>query len=215
MTGFQTCALPILDELPEFNRNVLEVLREPMESGRIIISRAASFAEFPARFQLVAAMNPCPCGYAGDKSGRCMCTSDQVQRYRGKISGPLLDRIDLQVEIARPKRLHHQKRGKEPECSAAVRERVVAARRRQLERTGAPNAQLGSAGVRLHCKPGSRNDRFLEEAANQMGLSPRGCQRVLKVARTIADLGRQDSIRREHLAEALAYTGFDCEKNQG
>ena len=204
-----------LDELPEFNRNVLEVLREPMESGRIVICRAAGYAEFPARFQLVAAMNPCPCGYAGDKSGRCMCTSDQVQRYRGKISGPLLDRIDLHVEVARPGRLHFSKQAKKPENSTAVRKRVVAARNRQLQRAGVSNAQLNSAGVRLHCKAEGKNHSFLENSAEQMGLSPRACQRVLKVARTLADLENRNNIGMKHLAEALAYRGFDCGKNQG
>jgi magnesium chelatase family protein len=204
-----------LDELPEFNRNVLEVLREPMESGRIVICRAASYAEFPARFQLVAAMNPCPCGYAGDRSGRCMCTADQVQRYRGKISGPLLDRIDLHVEVARPGSLRYRKPGSEPENSAAVRERVVAARKRQLHRARVPNAQLDSASVRRHCKPKGKNRKFLEDAAEQMALSPRAFQRILKVARTLADLEKQETIRKGHLAEALAYRGFECGKNQG
>ncbi|MFC1688387.1 YifB family Mg chelatase-like AAA ATPase [Pseudomonadota bacterium] len=202
-----------LDELPEFKRNVLEVLREPMESGRVIISRAGNMAEFPARFQLVAAMNPCPCGYFGDKSGRCMCTSEQVQRYRAKISGPLLDRIDLQVEIARPQSLHYHQRGKVPENSTAVRQRVEAARNLQLDRAGVPNAQLDSSGVRRHCSPG-RNRSFLDEAANAMGLSARGWQRVLKVARTVADLEANNAIRREHLAEALAYRGFAGQKTQ-
>jgi len=204
-----------LDELPEFNRNVLEVLREPMESGRIIICRAASYAEFPARFQLVAAMNPCPCGYAGDNKGRCMCSSDQVQRYRGKISGPLLDRIDLHVEVARPGRLHFRKQAKKPENSAAVRKRVVAARGRQLHRAGVSNAQLDGAGVRQHCITKGKNYAFLENSAEQMGLSPRACQRVLKVARTLADLENLDKIGMRHLAEALAYRGFDCQNNQG
>jgi magnesium chelatase family protein len=204
-----------LDELPEFNRDVLEVLREPMESGRIIISRAASFAEFPARFQLVAAMNPCPCGYAGDKSGRCMCTSDQVHKYRGKISGPLLDRIDLRVEVARPDRISFKRHGKPPENSSSIRKRVIAAREMQLSRAGVPNAQLNSATTRLHCSPGRRNHEFLEDAAEQIGLSPRACQRILKVARTLADLANEKNILREHLAEALAYRGFDCEKSQG
>jgi magnesium chelatase family protein len=204
-----------LDELPEFNRNVLEVLREPMESGRIVICRAACYAEFPARFQLVAAMNPCPCGYAGDKSGRCTCTSDQVQRYRGKISGPLLDRIDLHVEVARPNRLPFLRRGKKPENSTAVRERVISARKLQLLRGGVPNAQLDSAGVRRHCDPGGRNHKFLEAAAEQMCMSPRAYQRILKVARTLADLENGAAIRKPHIAEALAYRGFDCEKNQG
>jgi len=202
-----------LDELPEFDRNVLEVLREPMESGRIVICRANQYAEFPAKFQLVAAMNPCPCGYAGDKSGRCMCTADQVQRYRSKISGPLLDRIDLHVEVTRPARLQYQKRGKPPEGSAAVRERVMQARKRQLDRSGVSNAQLDSAGVRQHCQPDRRNRTFLEDAAELMNLSPRAYQRILKVARTVADLEEDDAIRKKHLAEALAYRGFDCGKS--
>ena len=204
-----------LDELPEFNRNVLEVLREPMESGRIVICRAASYAEFPARFQLIAAMNPCPCGYAGDKRGRCMCSSDQVQRYRRKISGPLLDRIDLHVEVIRPNRLYFRKQARKPENSAVVRERVVAARSRQMQRAGVPNAQLDSAGVRKFCLPEGRNHKFFEDSAEQMSLSPRACQRILKVARTLADLENQDNICKGHLAEAFAYRGFDCEKNQG
>ena len=204
-----------LDELPEFNRNVLEVLREPMESGRITISRAASHAEFPARFQLVAAMNPCPCGFLGDASGRCMCSQDQVQRYRSKISGPLLDRIDLHVEISRPKRLPFKNHGSDSESSARVRERVVAARERQLKRAGLPNAQLNSAAVRRYCDTGGRNHKFLEEAAIRMALSPRGCQRILKVARSIADLDENRTIRKKHLAEALSYRGFDCNNDQG
>ena len=208
-----------LDELPEFNRNVLEVLREPMESGRIVISRAASQAEFPARFQLVAAMNPCPCGYAGDRSGRCHCSADQIQRYRGKLSGPLLDRIDLHVEVARPDRMPgggpggHS--GPAPECSAAVRRRVVAARELQLARAGLPNAQLGNALLRQHCKLDAALRRFLEDAAQRVGLSPRACQRILKVARTLADLEGETAIGGAHLAEAIAYRGIDCGNPQG
>jgi magnesium chelatase family protein len=203
-----------LDELPEFNRNVLEVLREPLESGRIVISRAASQAEFPARFQLVAAMNPCPCGYAGDRSGRCHCSADQVRRYRARISGPLLDRIDLHVEVARPDRIPQSGSGPAPESSATVRERVMAARARQLERAGLPNAQLGNAAVRRHCRLDAGQIRFLEEAAQSMGLSPRGCQRVIKVARTLADLDAAGRITREHLAEAIAYRAMDCGHGQ-
>lgn len=204
-----------LDELPEFNRNVLEVLREPMESGRIVICRAASFAEFPARFQLVAAMNPCPCGYAGDKSGRCMCTSDQIQRYRARISGPLLDRIDLHVEMTRPARLHYRNSGPAPEQSSFVRDRVIDARKRQLKRAAVPNALMDSASVRNHCRLDDRNLEFLEKVAGQMILSPRACQRILKVARTLADLERQNVIRRDQLAEAISYRGNYCGKNQG
>jgi magnesium chelatase family protein len=202
-----------LDELPEFNRNVLEVLREPMESGQIVISRAVEHAKFPARFQLVAAMNPCPCGYAGDSKGRCMCTSDQVQRYRGKISGPLLDRIDLHVEVARPSHIPYNGRGTEPENSSTVRRRVVAARQRQMDRAGIPNAQLDTAGVRRHCKPAAHIQKILEQAAEQINLSPRACQRILKVALTLADLESVDTIGECHLAEALAYRGFEGGKN--
>jgi len=198
-----------LDELPEFNRNVLEVLREPMESGRIIISRAANQAEFPARFQLVAAMNPCPCGYSGDRTGRCMCTSEQIQRYRSKISGPLLDRIDLHVEVARPRHIPYINGGSEPENSKTVRQRVIKARQRQLARSGQPNAHLDSAGVKRHCKPDAAVHQALEEASELMHLSPRACHRILKVARTLADLENLDDIRNSHLAEALAYRGFE------
>ncbi|MGD8928818.1 MAG: YifB family Mg chelatase-like AAA ATPase, partial [Lysobacterales bacterium] len=191
-----------LDELPEFNRNVLEVLREPLESGRVIISRAASQAEFPARFQLVAAMNPCPCGYLGDKSGRCMCTADQVQRYRAKISGPLLDRIDIQVEVPVPDQLPQAHPDHVGEASSAVRRRVIAARRIQIERAGVANALLDHAAVRKHCRLDDANLRFLEDATKRTSLSPRACQRVLKVARTLADLDGVADIGGEHLAEA-------------
>jgi magnesium chelatase family protein len=194
-----------LDELPEFNRDVLEVLREPMESGKIIISRAACYAEFPACFQLVAAMNPCPCGFHGDRSGRCRCTSDQVQRYRGKISGPLLDRIDLFVEVARPKQVVIPGKGKAGEASSAVRKRVIRAHRIQFERQGVANGQLEAAGVKRHCRLNTQNESFFEQAAEQMNLSPRACQRVLKVARTIADLDGSDRIVRNHLAEAIGF----------
>ena len=194
-----------LDELPEFNRDVLEVLREPMESGKIIISRAACYAEFPACFQLVAAMNPCPCGFHGDRSGRCRCTSDQVQRYRGKISGPLLDRIDLFVEVARPKQVVIPGKGKSGESSSSVRKRVIRAHRKQFKRQGVANGQLEAAGVKRHCRLNTQDESFFEQAAEQMNLSPRACQRVLKVARTIADLDGSDRIVRNHLAEAIGF----------
>ena len=194
-----------LDELPEFNRNVLEVLREPMESGRIIISRAASQAEFPARFQLVAAMNPCPCGYHGDSSGRCNCTADQIQRYRGKISGPLLDRIDLFVEVTRPKSIVLPGKSERGEPSSSVKGRVIGAHRMQIERQGVTNGQLESSGVKRHCRLDSKAESFVEQAAQQLCLSPRGCQRVLKVARTIADLDGAERIAQNHLAEAIGF----------
>jgi magnesium chelatase family protein len=204
-----------LDELPEFNRNVLEVLREPLESGCITISRAARQAEFPASFQLVAAMNPCPCGYFGDRSGRCRCTAEQIQRYRGRISGPLLDRIDLQVEMARPRELPHHCRQGAAEGSATVRARVVAARQHQLDRANIANARLSHAEMRRHCALGPDESRLLDQAALSMSLSPRGCERILRVARTIADLAGAGTIAAAHLAEAINLRAFDCGNNQG
>jgi magnesium chelatase family protein len=194
-----------LDELPEFNRNVLEVLREPMESGRIIISRAARQAEFPARFQLVAAMNPCPCGYHGDRTKDCKCSGEQVSRYRNKVSGPLLDRIDLFVEVARPKQIVIPGTGQPGEPSTAVRERVVAAHSIQIERQGVANARLEASGMKRHCRLRAEDESFVANAAQQLSLSPRGCQRVLKVARTIADLDGAKNIRQNHLAEAIGF----------
>jgi len=193
-----------LDELPEFDRRVLEVLREPLESGRIVISRAAHQAEFPSRFQLVAAMNPCSCGYAGDESGRCRCSPDQIQRYRARVSGPLLDRIDLHVEVPR------QKFGRYPpgEPSAAVRERVEAARAVQAARP-AINARLGVAGVREHCALDARGEKLLDSACERLNLSARAHQRIVKVARTIADLDGAEAITPAHLAEAIGFRQLD------
>ena len=199
-----------LDELPEFHRHVLEVLREPLESGRIVISRAAAFAEFPARFQLVAAMNPCPCGYAGDRTGRCRCTSEQIRRYRGRISGPLLDRIDLHVEVARPTRLHFGPDAPVGEDSASVRRRVVRARALQADRAGRPNAHLDSRDVAATCGLAPPQQAFLEDVALRFDLSPRACQRIIKVGRTVADLAGAGAIRMDDLAEAVAYRGIDC-----
>jgi magnesium chelatase family protein len=194
-----------LDELPEFSRHVLEVLREPMESGRIVISRAARYAEFPARFQLIAAMNPCPCGYAGDPSGQCHCSGDQIQRYRARISGPLLDRIDLQIEVPRPPAMVMYTRGPRAECSASIRQRVITARDIQLARAGQPNAHLGNPAVTKYCSLDKVCYQLLEDAARQRFLSPRACQRILKVARTLADLESAETIGQAHLAEAISY----------
>jgi magnesium chelatase family protein len=176
-----------------------------MEAGRIVISRAASQAEFPARFQLVAAMNPCPCGYAGDRNGRCHCTADQIQRYRGKISGPLLDRIDLFVEVTRPRKVVIPGNGGRGEPSSEVRKRAITAHRVQIDRQGTCNGQLETSGVRKHCRLSAAGEKFLETAAEQLSLSPRSCQRVLKVARTIADLENAEGITRDHLAEAIGF----------
>jgi len=193
-----------LDELPEFDRRVLEVLREPLESGHIVISRAALQAQFPAQFQLIAAMNPCPCGYFGDPSGRCRCSPDQIERYRGRVSGPLLDRIDLQVEVPRQTLAEH-----EPgECSAVIRKRIEQARRMQRQR-GSLNARLDVAEVREHCQPDEQSEQVLNKASERLGLSARGHQRILKVARTIADLDQQACIQIGHVSEAIGYRQLD------
>ncbi len=198
-----------LDELPEFDRRVLEVLREPLESGRITISRAARQAEFPARLQLIAAMNPCPCGYLGDADGRCRCTTEQVQRYRARISGPLLDRIDLHIEVPRLPSGLLGKQQTVSENSASVRARVCAARERQLARAGKANALLGPREVERDCILTSDNQRLLERAVDKLRLSARAYHRILKVARTIADLDAAEQIMMPHLSEAIAYRKLD------
>jgi magnesium chelatase family protein len=197
-----------LDELSEFDRRVLEVLREPLESGRIHISRAARQAEFPARFQLVAAMNPCPCGYLGDGSGRCHCTADQVARYRGRISGPLLDRIDMHVEVPRidPSRLGAPNAGA---TSSQVRRRVCAARDRQLLRAGKMNSALTPKEIERDCPLDEQGRRLMQQALTRLALSARAYHRILKVARTIADLADCDAIASAHLSEAVNYRRLD------
>jgi magnesium chelatase family protein len=196
-----------LDELPEFNRHVLEVLREPMESGRIAISRALRCETFPARFQLAAAMNPCPCGYLGDESGRCHCSPDLISRYRGRVSGPLLDRIDLHIEVGRPKSFLLQHEGPKPESSDQVRQRVLACRAVQHLRSRCTNAQLDAATLKRHCHLSQSDRDVLIAASTQHALSPRACIRILKVARTIADLDAALHIGTAHLAEAISYRG--------
>jgi magnesium chelatase family protein len=197
-----------LDELPEFDRKVLEVLREPLESGRITISRAARQADFPARFQLIAAMNPCPCGYLGHYSGKCRCTPDQVARYRGKISGPLLDRIDIQIEVpaASQEDLMRQAQG---ESSSTVRQRVETAYQRQLTRQGRANAHLMVKDIDKYCVPDTSGENLLKQAISRLNLSARAYHRVLKVARTIADLAASDGITSMHIAEAVQYRKLD------
>ncbi|MGE5027180.1 MAG: YifB family Mg chelatase-like AAA ATPase, partial [Betaproteobacteria bacterium] len=196
-----------LDELPEFSRAVLEALREPLESGRITISRAARQADFPARFQLVAAMNPCPCGYLGHPNGKCRCTPDMVARYRGKISGPLLDRIDLQIEVPSlsEDELTHQATG---ETSAAIQARVEAACQRQLARQGKANAALSTREIDAFCQPDAAGEGLLKQAIGRLNLSARGYHRVLKVARTIADLAGSEGIGAAQIAEAIQYRRF-------
>lgn len=193
-----------LDELPEFDRKVLEVLREPLESGHIVIARARDKVRFPARFQLVAAMNPCPCGYLGDPGGRCRCTPEQIQRYRAKLSGPLLDRIDLHLTVARESTslLASSQAG---ESSVQVAARVSQARQRQLARQGCANAFLDLPGLQQHCRLPETDRLWLEQACERLNLSLRAAHRLLKVARTLADLEGTREIGRAHLAEALQY----------
>jgi magnesium chelatase family protein len=197
-----------LDEMPEFDRRVLEVLRQPLEEGRVTIARAARTAVFPARFVLIAAMNPCPCGFQGDERRACRCTPTQIAKYRGRLSGPLRDRIDLIVEVpAVP--VSSIAEGVAGESSAAVRERVCAARQVQHGRYGPQgartNAELRGRTAAHVCRPDDAGRELLRRAVEQLGLSARGYDRVLKVARTIADLGGSDGVRHEHVAEALQY----------
>jgi magnesium chelatase family protein len=198
-----------LDELPEFSRAVLEVLREPLESGSIIISRAAQQAEFPARFQLIAAMNPCPCGYLGDGTNRCRCTSEQVARYRNRLSGPLLDRIDMHVEVPRQSPLMDDHENQTTESSREVAHRVSLAVERQLSRQGVRNRELDSAGLEQHCTLDPTGRQLLQQATDRLGLSMRAYHRILKVARTIADLEGSPRISASHLGEAIGYRRLD------
>jgi magnesium chelatase family protein len=204
-----------LDELPEFSRNVLEVLREPMEAGHITISRASRQDDFPAAFQLVAAMSPCPCGYLGDECGQCGCSGDRVAAYRARISGPLLDRIDLCIEVGRPAR--ELLRGPAPaaEKSVVVQRRIVAARERALVRDGICNARLPQAAAERSCTTDDAGWRLLDAAAERFGLSVRACQRILRVARTIADLAGMDRVATAHVAEAISLRGLEYRGRRG
>ena len=205
-----------LDELPEFARPALEALREPLECGTISIARAEQAAVFPARFQLVAAMNPCPCGFAGDPQKQCRCTPGQVQRYRHRVSGPFLDRLDIRIELGRGSLSLGDLIGRtgaaendaagsaaSNETTAIVRARVRRATELQLSRTGHLNAYLGSTANRHWCRPDQKGRALLEEAAARFGMSARACDRTLRVARTIADLDESSPVRVHHVAEAL------------
>ena len=202
-----------LDELPEFHRNVLEVLRQPLEDGQVTIARAAATATFPCRFMLVAAMNPCPCGYRGDPQRECRCSSKQVQNYRSRISGPLLDRIDIQIEVpaVRYQDLSSVKRG---ESSSLIRTRVAEARHLQQKRFHNNrrvncNAGMGAREVQTHAPVSKDAQELLKMAMNEMNFSARAHDRVIKVARTIADMADAEVIGPEHVTEAIQYRSLD------
>lgn len=201
-----------LDELPEFKRHVLEVMRQPLEDGNITVSRAIGAINYPASFMLVAAMNPCPCGFFTDAQKECTCTPLQIQRYRSKVSGPLLDRIDIQVEV--PTLRYQELASKDAgEPSAAVRQRVNAARMIQRERFQKrpihSNAQMGARDIKRHCVVKEEAEKLLEAAINKLGLSARAYSRVLKVGRTIADLAGSEELQASHIAERIQYRNLD------
>ncbi len=198
-----------LDELPEFDRKVLEVLREPLESGTILISRATRQTQFPASFQLIAAMNPCPCGYLGDPKGNCRCTSEQIKRYCMRVSGPLLDRIDLQIEVPAlsTENLSFTPNIQE-ETSIMVLERVKQAIEKQYQRSFKLNARLNNYDIQKYCSLKPADQNFIKNAIDKLNLSARSYHRILRVARTIADLMNSNSIETEHIIEALSYKKF-------
>ena len=204
-----------LDELPEWDRRVLEVLRQPLESGVVHISRAARQSTFPAEFQFIAAMNPCPCGWLGHASGRCHCSPERIARYRGRVSGPLIDRIDLGIEVpalaADALTVGANATGSPAPgmTSAGVRADVTAARARQMARQGKPNARLVPREIEAHCQPDTAGAALLAQAMARLSLSARAYHRILKVARTIADLAGSPVIAVPHVAEAVAYRRFD------
>lgn len=194
-----------LDELPEFNRNVLEALREPLESGHVTISRASYQSQFPANFQLIAAMNPCPCGYYGSPKGRCRCTSEQIQRYKARISGPLLDRIDLHLSISPPDQQLFFGTTIRSESSGVIKNRVIQARKIQMDRFVKANARLNPSEIAQVCSLAEEDQQLLKTAMEKFALSGRAYHRILKVARTIADLEGNPNIKTQHLTEALSY----------
>jgi magnesium chelatase family protein len=202
-----------LDELPEFHRSTLEVMRQPLEDGRVTVSRAAGSVTFPSEFMLVAAMNPCPCGYFGDLKRECRCSPTQVQRYRQRISGPLLDRIDLHIEVPSVEYRDISSERAE-ESSSGIRERVMAARQRQRTRFANDsktncNARMGTKQLKQFCKLDAESRELIRVAMSELNLSARAYDRILKVARTIADVADVDSINSEHVSEAIQYRSFD------
>lgn len=193
-----------LDELPEYPRNVLESLREPMESGTVVISRSTMKVRYPCNFQFIAAMNPCPCGFLGDKSKQCQCAPHAINRYRNRVSGPLLDRIDLHIQVHRPDTFNLFSSQVE-ESSATMRARVIAAHNRQIHRQGCANADLKGKALERYILLNDQQKEFIHKAMQQFNLSPRALHRIMRVARTIADLQGEDSIQQGHLVEALSF----------
>ena len=198
------CGVLFLDELPEFSRATLEVLRQPLEDGHVTVSRVAATLTYPARFTLVCSMNPCPCGYAGDRRRACQCSAGQIEHYQSRISGPLLDRVDLFVDVPRLTR-EELRGGETAETSKEIRARVVAAREVQLARQGVANAALTGRRLREACALGGDSETLFSRAIDRMGLSGRAHDRVLRVARIVADLAGEEEIAIEHVAEALNY----------
>jgi magnesium chelatase family protein len=198
-----------LDELPEFDRRTLEVLREPLENGHITISRANRQVDYPSRFQLIAAMNPCHCGHLGDGTDRCHCTLDQINRYRNRISGPLLDRIDMHVEVPRQPLQIHQDSPTREEPSEAIRCRVIEARDIQIQRQGCTNQALQGLQIEEIARPDEKGNSLLHRAIEKLGLSMRAYHRILKVARTIADLEGNPKVETSHISEAIGYRRLD------
>jgi magnesium chelatase family protein len=204
-----------LDELPEFPRNVLEVMRQPLEDGTVCIARASMSLTFPARFMLAAAMNPCPCGFFNDRSRDCHCTQPMIQRYMQKISGPLMDRIDIHIDVPAVN-YKEMRSAAEPEASSRIRDRVIKARALQHERFSSvtrtrvySNAQMTAQNIRAFCELSPDCERLLERAMNQQGLTARAHDRILKVARTISDLEGAKAIEPKHIAEAIQYRSLD------
>lgn len=202
-----------MDEFPEFNRDTLEALRQPLEDGQVVVSRVAGSIEFPARLMLVAAMNPCPCGFLGDSTRECTCTPFEISRYRNRISGPLLDRIDIHIEVPRISYGELKDSSIKIESSSLIRQRVVQARKKQALRfcgtSISANAQMGSNEIRSYCQVSGRSSKLMKEAFERLHLSVRAYNRILKVARTIADLSENEEIGPEHIAEAIQYRSFD------
>jgi magnesium chelatase family protein len=199
-----------LDEMPEYPRQVLEVLREPMESGKVTISRASSQAVFPAKFQLIGAMNPCPCGFLGDGTDRCHCTKDQVERYRNRLSGPILDRIDMHIDVPRISfQALREPQSETQESSASIRNRVNLCRQIQIKRNGQSNSAMNNKHIEKYCQLEERSYQLLERVTEKFNLSPRAYHKIMKVSRTIADMESAENIAHQHVSEAISFRRLD------